>query len=280
MIAHQSETPSAALRKTTPLNICLNALNLIQVGRDKRVFMENHYTYFQSLGLTDPNHQKLATALALGVGLLLIGSKCAKTLTKRRARYGAQAGVVPEETISSAGIADVFIDSFVSFQDSVLGKEGRKYLPLTATIFTYVLLLNLVGLIPGMPAATTSVWTTVPVAMLIFFGFNYYGIKELGPFKYFKHFAGPVAWMAFIIFPLELLGTLLRILTLNLRLYWNVSADHIVLGVFTDLVPVLVPVVFYALGTFVCFMQAFVPTILTMIYIMLATQHEEGEEHH
>jgi F-type H+-transporting ATPase subunit a len=216
----------------------------------------------------------------MGCGLVWIGSKCAKTLTKRRMRYGAQVGVVPEDAASTAGIADVVIEGFVHFQDSILGKEGRKYLPLTATIFFYVLALNLVGLIPGMPAATTSVWTTVPVALLIFFGFNYYGIKELGPFNYFKHFAGPVSWMAFIIFPLEILGTFLRILTLNLRLYWNVSADHIVLGLFTDLVPVLVPVIFYALGTFVCIMQAFVPTILTMIYIMLATQHEEGEEHH
>jgi F-type H+-transporting ATPase subunit a len=89
-----------------------------------------------------------------------------------------------------------------------------------------------------------------------------------------------VWWLAFLIFPLEILGTFLRILTLNLRLYWNISADHIVLGLFTDLVPVVVPVIFLALGTFVCFMQAFVPTILTMIYILLATQHEEGEEHH
>lgn len=242
--------------------------------------MENHYNYFQSLGLSDPNHQKLVTALIMGVALILLGSKCANTLTKRRARYGAQGGVVPEERISAAGIADLLIEGFVGFQDSILGKENRKYLPLTATIFFYVLGLNLVGLIPGVPAATTSVWTTVPVALLIFFGFNYYGIKELGPFKYFKHFAGPISWMAFIIFPLEIMGTFLRILTLNLRLYWNVSADHIVLGLFTDLVPVLVPVIFYALGTFVCFMQAFVPTILTMIYIMLATQHEEGEEHH
>jgi F-type H+-transporting ATPase subunit a len=242
--------------------------------------MENHYTYFHSLGLTDPNHQKLAMSLVLGVGLVLVGTACAKTLTRRRTRYGDQKGVIPEEKISASGIADFMIEQFVNFQDSILGKEGRKYLPLTATIFFYVLVLNLIGLVPGFPAATTSVWTTVPVAMLIFFGFNYYGIKELGVFKYFKHFAGPISWMAVIIFPLEILGTFLRILTLNLRLYWNVTADHIVLGLFTDLVPVLVPVVFYALGTFVCFMQAFVPTILTMIYIMLATQHEEGEEHH
>ena len=242
--------------------------------------MENHYTYFHSLGLTDANHQKLATAVLMGIALVAVGSKCAKTLAKRRARLGAQGGVIPEETISSAGIADVLIEGFVGFQDSVLGREGRKYLPITATIFFYTLILNLIGLIPGVPAATTSVWTTVPVAIFIFLSFNYYGIKEHCLKNYLKHFAGPIWWLAPLIFILEVMGTFLRILTLDLRLYWNVSADHVVLGVFTDLVPVIAPIVFYVLGTFVCFMQAFVPTILTMIYIMLATQHEEGEEHH
>ncbi len=242
--------------------------------------MENHYTYFHSLGLTDVNHQKLATAILMGLALVFIGSKSAKTLAKRRARLGAQNGVVPEEAISTAGVADVLLEGFVGFQDSVLGREGRKYLPITATIFFYTLVLNLIGLIPGVPAATTSVWTTVPVAIFIFCSFNYFGIREHGIKNYLKHFAGPIWWLAPLIFVLEVMGTFLRILTLNLRLYWNVSADHVVLGVFTDLVPVIAPIVFYVLGTFVCFMQAFVPTILTMIYIMLATQHEEGEEHH
>ena len=242
--------------------------------------MENHYTYFHTLGLTNPDHQKLATALLMGAGLLYFGQKAAKTLAKRRNRYGAGVGVVPEDKISTSGVADLLIEGFVNFQDSILGKENRKYLPLTATIFFYTLLLNIIGLIPGVPAATTTVWITVPVALLIFFGFNYYGIKEQGFVHYIKHFAGPIWWLAPLIFVLEVMGTFLRILTLNLRLYWNVSADHVVLGVFTDLVPVLAPIVFYVLGTFVCFMQAFVPTILTMIYILLATQHEESEGHH
>jgi F-type H+-transporting ATPase subunit a len=242
--------------------------------------MENHYTYLYSLGLTDANHQKLVTAALVGVMLVVGGSKCAKTLTKRRARLGAEGGVIPEAKATVAGVVDVLVEGFINFQDSVLGKEGRKYLPITATIFFYTLILNLIGLIPGIPAATTSVWTTVPVALFIFFSFNYYGIREHGFVNYIKHFAGPIWWLAPLIFLLEVMGVFLRILTLNLRLYWNVSADHVVLGVFTDLVPVIAPIVFYVLGTFVCFMQAFVPTILTMIYIMLATQHEEGEEHH
>jgi|LakMenE18May11ns_1017448.scaffolds.fasta_scaffold9836731_2 F-type H+-transporting ATPase subunit a len=242
--------------------------------------MEGHYTYLTSLGIHDANTQKIVTSVVFSLALLLIGSKSAKVLARRRALRGEHEGAIPEEKITTSGLFDFFIESFVAFQDSILGKENRKYLPVTGTVFLYVLVLNIVGLIPGVPAATTSVWTTVPVALFIFISFNYYGIKEHGVVHYFKHFLGPVWWLAWFILPLELFGTVLRILTLNLRLYWNISADHLVLGIFTDLVPYLVPVIFFALGTFVCFMQAFVPTVLTMIYIMLATSHEEGTEQH
>ena len=241
--------------------------------------MEGHYTYLNSLGLHDPNAQGFVTALAIGSALLFVGAQSANILARRRKSLGVEHGVVPDKKITISGVLDFFIESFVAFQDSVLGKENRKYLPLTATIFLYTFLLNIIGIIPGMPAATTTVWLTVPVALLIFISFNYFGIKEHGLVNYMKHFAGPVWWLAWFILPLELFGTVLRILTLNLRLYWNITADHIVLGIMSDLVPFVVPVVFYALGTFVCFMQAFVPTVLTMIYIMLATQHEEGEHH-
>ena len=242
--------------------------------------MDNHYTYLHSLGVSDHNYQKVSVALAVAVGMVAIGTTCARTLSAKRQRLGDKAGVIPDKAISTAGVVDFLVESFVGFQDSILGKENRKYLPLTATVFFYYLALNLFGLIPGVPAATTSVWTTLPVALMIFIVFNYYGIKEHGVVNYLKHFAGPAWWMAWLMFPLEIFGAFLRILTLNLRLYWNISADHQVLGAFTELVPLFVPVVFYILGTFVCFMQAFIPTILTMIYIMLATQHEEGEEHH
>jgi F-type H+-transporting ATPase subunit a len=241
--------------------------------------MEHHYTYLNSLGFTDPSQQGLITAVAAGIALLYIGAKSARALSRKRNLHGVERGVIPDEKITAPAFFDFFVETFVSFQDSILGKDKRKYLPLTATVFLYVFTINIIGLIPGVPAATTTVWITVPVALLIFICFNYYGIKEQGLWHYLKHFAGPVWWLAWFILPLELFGTVLRILTLNLRLYWNISADHMVLGIFSELVPFLVPVIFYALGTFVCFMQAFVPTVLTMIYIMLATQHEEGAHH-
>jgi F-type H+-transporting ATPase subunit a len=239
--------------------------------------MEGHYTYFNAIDIHDGDVQKAATAALVGALLVLIGWRSAKSLAARRAKLGLQEGVIPEQTISTSGFFDFFIETLASFQDSILGKQNRKYLPLTATVFLYSFACNLIGLIPGVPAATTTVWITVPVALLIFVSFNFYGIKENGLVGYFKHFAGPVWWLAWFIFPLEIFGALLRILTLNLRLYWNISADHMVLGIFTELTPWLLPVLFYALGTFVCFMQAFVPTVLGMIYILLATQHEEGE---
>ena len=99
---------------------------------------------------------------------------------------------------------------------------------------------------------------------------------------YIRHFFGPLnlkspaILLALLIFVIEVFSTLLRILTLNLRLYWTITGDHLVLEAFTEMWPHIgVPVVFYILGTFVCFMQAFVFTILTMIYTLLATQHSE-----
>ena len=240
--------------------------------------MSAHYTYFDSFAVHHQDVQKLCTALIIGLALLIFGARAASRVAARREGSVADY-VVPGEKLSFSGILDVIMDTFVNFQDSILGKENRKYLPLTATIFLFIFFSNMVGLIPGVPAATTTVWVTVAIGLVIFSSFNYAGIKENGLWGYIKHFAGPVWWLAFLIFPIEIFGILLRILTLSLRLYWNISADHIVMGIFTDIIPII-PVIFYALATFVCFMQAFVPTVLTMIYILLATQHSEEGEHH
>lgn len=237
--------------------------------------MGAHYTYVSHL-IEDQNWQKLATAIAVGSGLCLMG----RALTKRiSSPQGVEDAIVPDEKMSVFGVLDVVVGSFVQFHDSVLGKEGRKHIPFNLSIFLFVFISNLLGLVPGMAAITTTVWVNVAMALVVFYYFNREGIRENGVIGYIKHFCGPVVFLAPLIFIIEIISTLMRILTLNLRLYWNISADHLVLGIFSDMVPFLVPVIFYGLGTFVCFMQAFVFTVLTMVYIMLATQHEE-EHHH
>jgi len=237
--------------------------------------MAAHYTYFQHL-TADPSWQKLILTGVIAGGLLMIGSRIH---TRLSAPGGLVSAVIPAEKITSFGFFDLFCETFGRYHDSVLGIENRKHLAFNSSVFLFVLVLNLIGLIPGFPSPTTSVWFNVAIALVVFCYFNYLGIKEHGWGGYLKHFAGPVWWLAWFIFPLEIFSTALRIFTLNLRLYWNISADHLVLGIFTDLTHFFIPIIFYGLGTFVCFMQAFIFTTLTMIYILLATQHEE-ESHH
>lgn len=222
----------------------------------------------------DANWQKSTLAMAVVGGLVLAGVKISRRLANKQALTQA---VIPSPKISAFSFIDFLVEAFVRHHDSVLGIQNRKYVPFTGSIFLFLLTSNLLGLIPGMPAITTTVWVNVGLALVVFCYFNYLGIKEHGAFGYLKHFWGPVWWLGFLIFPLEILSTVLRVLTLNLRLYWNISADHIVLDTFTDLAGhILLAVPFYALGTFVSFMQAFVFTTLTMVYILLATAHAEG----
>jgi F-type H+-transporting ATPase subunit a len=240
------------------------------------------YTYLNHL-VPDADIQKALVASAIGIGLIYFGRSAASKITSMALSAAAPQSmptssiVIPEKRISLFGAFDFFVEAFAKYQDSVLGRDGRKYLPFTATIFLFIFLCNLIGLVPGMPSPTTTVWVNLAMALVVFFYFNYLGVKENGVVGYLKHFCGPIAVLAPLMFVIEILSVSLRVLTLNLRLYWNITADHIVVGIFTDLTKVGIPVVFYALGTFVCFMQAFVFTTLTMVYILLATQHEEGE---
>lgn len=215
--------------------------------------------------------EKFLVAFALGLIIVLLSLSATKVL---RDPEQLSANIVPAKRFNLFGLFDLIVGGFVSFHDSVLGKENRKYVGLSGSVFIFIFLGNLLGLIPGFPAITTTVWVNLSIALIVFICFNAYGIREHGFVNYMKHFAGPAWWLAWLIFPVEILSTCLRILTLHLRLYWNISADHMVLGTFTGMAPVI-PIVFYGIGTFVCFMQAFIFTVLTMSYILLATQHEE-----
>lgn len=230
---------------------------------------------FLSAVTPDQNLQKIGFTGVVLLGIALIGTITAGNISTKEKQ---EALIVPTK-FSLISFFDTFFEFFLNFHDSVAGKHNRKFASLSATVFIIILTLNLLGLIPGLITGTTSVVTTLSLAILVFLVFNYYGIREQGFIQYIKHFAGPVWWLAPLLFPLEIFSTCLRILTLNLRLYWNMTADHVVLGIFTDLTHYVFPVVFYLLGTFVCFMQAFVFTTLTMVYIFLAVNHSE-EEHH
>lgn len=159
----------------------------------------------------------------------------------------------------------------------VIGEEGRKFVPMLAAIFFYILFNNLIGLIPGINPATDNLNTTLALGLVSFGLYNWYGFKEHG-FAYLAHFLGPIKWLFFLMLPIEIVSHMIRPLTLGLRLQGNIFADHTVLSVFVDLFKgawfIPVPALFYGMGIFVSVMQAFVFTMLSMIYISMAIAHD------
>jgi len=244
---------------------------------------DHHFTFFdwvispkvgdQVAYYVNTSSQKLLLAGLLAGGLCLLAKVARDGLSQVNKDSAA---LIPPKRPSIWSVVDLFMEKFLAFHDSVLGKENRRYLPFHGTLFLFILAMNVVSLIPGMPAATTTVWINVALALSVFLTFNYFGIQTHGLKGYLKHFCGPVWWLAWMIFPLEIFSTCLRVLTLNMRIYWNITADHLVLGIATDMTKFVIPVAFYALGAFVSIIQAVVFVMLSMIYIQMATQHSEA----
>lgn len=188
------------------------------------------------------------------------------------ARQGENA-VIPDKGLSIKGIFEILTEFIQGLVDMVIGEHGRKYTPFFASVFTFILINNLVGVIPGMTPATEQFNTTVAMGTFMFLAYNFLGLKENG-LGYLKHFFGPIWWLGWFMVVVELISHIVRPISLGLRLANVMMGDHTVLGVFTNLVPFLVPIPFYVLGIFVCFIQAFVFTLLSMVYIALAVSHD------
>jgi len=224
-----------------------------------------------------PDHTATAGLVA---GLLIL-----LALAARRQIAAATDAVIPDAGFSARNVFEIYLDGFNSMVlEPVLGKRGRAYLPFYATLFLFILVNNLMGLIPGFTPATSNPNTTLGLGLISFVMYNYLGYREHGA-SYLKHFLGPVMWLAPLMGTLEVVDHLIRPLTLNLRLMMNMFADHLVLDIFTNLTYLVIPVIFLALGAFVSLIQAYVFTLLSLIYVGMATAGHgdhgahEGEHH-
>lgn len=224
-------------------------------------------------------HENVHVATAAAVGGLLVVTAFAG----RMALGTGDAAVAPASRFSLKGIIESVLEFIVGMVDMVIGEEGRRFVPMFAAVFTFVWVQNLAGLLPGITPATDNLNTTLAVGLFSFVVYNFYGLKENG-WAYVKHFFGPVTglvWIPMMILMLgiELIGHSIRPLTLGLRLYGNIMADHTVLGVFLEMFEkfwfIPVPAIFYGIGIFVACMQAFIFTVLSMIYVSMAIAHEE-----
>jgi F-type H+-transporting ATPase subunit a len=167
------------------------------------------------------------------------------------------------------------LHGFVSGQaDSIIGPGAQRYVAFTTTVLVFVLLSNLLGLVPGLIAPTSRPTVPLGVALLCFLYYNYHGIREQGALGHFKHFLGPIWWISWMMLPIELISHFARILSLTVRLYANMFAGEMVTLVFFSLVPIAVPVIFMGLHLGVALIQAYIFMLLTMIYVSQSVAHD------
>ena len=207
-------------------------------------------------------------------------------------------------------VIEVVLEQFISMIDDVMGHEGRKYLPLIATLGLFILGANLLSLVPGMAGPTANLNTTAACALVVFFAYHYIGVRKQGALTYLKHFMGPVPLaLKPLMFVIEIISHLARPLSLTLRLFGNMVGGHILLAIIFFLMGLqgligwalsgsgigavvggiggAVMIVFtvgflYPLKILVSFLQAFIFVMLTMLYISGAieeAEHHSGEHH-
>ena len=168
---------------------------------------------------------------------------------------------------------EIMVAGIEDFMVEITGEEGRWLFPIVATIFIYIFVCNLVGLVPGFFPPTASLNTTLSCALVVVVFTHIIGIKYHGA-GYIKHFLGPVWWMVPIIFPIELIGHVARILSLSFRLFGNMMGHELVLAILFGLAGAFfAPLPIMALGIFVALVQAFVFFLLSVMYFTGAMEH-------
>jgi F-type H+-transporting ATPase subunit a len=225
-----------------------------------------HFNWTQTIPGVGHNTHVATLAIVSGV-LILMG------LAARASLGNGATAVIPTNKFSIRGIFEVFTEYIGSLSDQVIGHHGRVFAPYFTAVFTYILFNNLVGLIPGMTPATENFNTTFAFGIFSFLAYNVIGLKE-GGLGYLKHFWGPVMFLGPLMLAIELLSHFLRPVTLGLRLANVMTGDHTVLSVFLGLSPLGPAIPFYAMGMLVSTIQAFVFTLLSMVYVALATAHD------
>ncbi len=217
-------------------------------------------------------HNPLVTASAIGLSVLSVGFLGRLAINKAKKSY------LPETTFGPKTVFETLALFIVWLGDSAMGKENRKYLPFVASLFIYLFFSNMAGLIPGFVMPTDQMHFNLGIALVVFGLYNYWTVRAVGIDGFFKHLWGPVFALGFLLFPIELISHIVRPISLSIRLYGNMTGDHTVLGVFTHLTEgtpfFFLTVALYVLGTIVSFIQAFVFSLLTMIYIRLGVSHD------
>jgi len=177
-------------------------------------------------------------------------------------------------------VMEVYLEGVINMGAGVFGEErAKRYLPLIATIGLIVFVSNMMGIIPGFESPTSNINMTLGLALIVFIYYNFEGIRHQGFVHYFAHFMGPVKVLAPLMFPIEIISHLSRVISLSFRLMGNVKGDDMFLAVLLMLVPWIVPLPAFFLLFFFGILQTFIFMILTYVYLAGAVVIEEESKH-
>jgi F-type H+-transporting ATPase subunit a len=215
-----------------------------------------------------PNVPEHVTYTWLAMAILIGLSLAARFSLKKTAPTGFQ------------NFFEVIVGGLENFVEEIMGPEGKHYLTLIGSLFLFILVCNLQGLFPGFDSPTANINTTLALALVSFSATHYIGLRRHG-IGYIKHFMGPMPLLAPLMFPIELISHLARVMSLTFRLFGNMVAKHKLLLVLALLAPYIAPVPILGLGVLVAFVQAGVFTLLTMLYLSGSIEEAHlGGEHH
>jgi F-type H+-transporting ATPase subunit a len=215
----------------------------------------------------------------LAASLFVLLVILAVTLATRSGLADADEAVIPDDRLTLRTFMETFLGFFYDLAKSSMDAErAKRYFPLIGTAATFVFFANVMALIPGLPVATSNLNITLGSGLVVFLFFNAYGLMTNG-MSYVKHLAGPAWWLAPLIFPIELISLCVRPVTLGVRLMINMAVDHLIVSLFMGLIALVVPIPLMLLTILVVVVQTMVFTLLTCVYIGLATEHE-AEGHH
>jgi F-type H+-transporting ATPase subunit a len=165
------------------------------------------------------------------------------------------------------------LHNFIEGQSrEIIGHHSEPYTPFLVSLFLFILVCNLLGVIPGFESPTANPSVPLGCAVLSFLYYNLQGLKKQGPVHYAAHFLGPVWWLSWLMLPIEIISHLARMLSLTIRLFANMFAGDMVTLVFFSLVPLGVPVLFLGLHIGVSLLQAYIFVLLVTVYLSGAVE--------
>jgi F-type H+-transporting ATPase subunit a len=236
---------------------------------------------FREDGLTWYAHQQPGVQHIYGA-LLVLGLIVILAVITDTSIRDSKDDLVPSQKLTVRNAVEILVGSVYRSMSDIMGsKSARHFLPLIGTCAFFILISNLLGLVPGFEPPTSNFNTTLACGIVVFVATHLYGLKVNG-FNHIKHLFGPVTgwkWapLMLLMFFIELISHIARPLSLGIRLMANMTADHLVLTIFLGLVPFLVPLPMYALGAIVVVVQTLVFCLLSTVYISMAI--EEAEHH-